>query len=48
MIHCVVVEVQGETLTLHAIDAVGREFDSAVIQKAASVSKTRTFDASGA
>jgi len=41
VIHCVVVEVQGDTLTLHAIDGVGREFDSAVIQKAAAVSKSR-------
>ena len=48
VIHCVVVEVQGDTLTLHAIDAVGREFDSAVIQKAAAVSKSRTPVPAGA
>jgi hypothetical protein len=48
VIHCVVVEVQGDTLTLHAIDAVGREFDSAVLQKAAAVSKSRTPVPAGA
>jgi acid phosphatase type 7 len=48
VIHCVVVEVQGDSLTLHAIDAAGREFDSAVIQKAAAVNNSRTLGSSGA
>jgi hypothetical protein len=48
VIHAVVVEVHGDTLTLHAIDAVGREFDSAVIQKAAAVSNSRMPDPAGA
>jgi hypothetical protein len=33
VIHFVVVTVEGDTLTLHAIDATGREFDSAVIKR---------------
>jgi hypothetical protein len=33
VIHCIVVEVEGPTLSLHAIDGVGREFDSTTIQK---------------
>ena len=40
--------MKGDTLTLHAIDATGREFDSAVIQKAAAVSKSRTPVPAGA
>jgi acid phosphatase type 7 len=33
VIHCVVVEVAGDALSVHAIDGVGREFDSVVIDK---------------
>ena len=33
VIHFVVVTVDGDTLTLHAIDATGREFDSTVIPR---------------
>jgi acid phosphatase type 7 len=33
VIHFVVVTVEGDTLTVHAIDGTGREFDSAVIQR---------------
>jgi hypothetical protein len=33
VIHFVVVTVEGDTLTLHAIDASGREFDSTVIKR---------------
>ena len=33
VIHFVVVTVEGDTLTLHAIDATGREFDSTVIHR---------------
>jgi acid phosphatase type 7 len=33
VIHLVVVDVQGDVLSLHAIDGVGREFDSAVVRK---------------
>jgi acid phosphatase type 7 len=44
VIHLVAIEVKDDRLTLHAIDGVGREFDSAVIQKAAADSKNRTPD----
>ena len=33
VIHLVVVSIEGDTLTLHAIDATGREFDSTVIHR---------------
>jgi hypothetical protein len=33
VIHFVVVTVEGDTLTVHAIDGAGREFDSAVIRR---------------
>jgi len=33
VIHFVVVTVDGDTLTLHAIDGTGREFDSTVIKR---------------
>ena len=33
VIHLVVVSIAGDTLTLHAIDATGREFDSTVIHR---------------
>jgi len=33
VIHCIVVEVAGDKLSLHAIDGIGREFDSTVIDK---------------
>ena len=33
VIHFVVVSVEGDTLTLHAIDATGREFDSTAIHR---------------
>ena len=35
VIHCIVVEIAGDKLSLHAIDGSGREFDSTVIAKAA-------------
>jgi acid phosphatase type 7 len=35
VIHFVVVTVEGDTLTTHAIDAIGREFDTTVIRRAA-------------
>jgi acid phosphatase type 7 len=42
VIHLVALEIEGDTLTMHAIDGVGREFDSTVIQKRAVDSSTRT------
>lgn len=33
VLHFVFVEIEGDRLTLHAIDGTGREFDSAVIEK---------------
>jgi len=44
VIHCIVVEVEGNKLSVHAIDGVGREFDSTVIQKAAADTISRNPD----
>jgi hypothetical protein len=33
VINCLVVTVDGDTLTVHAIDGTGREFDSTVIAR---------------
>jgi hypothetical protein len=41
VIHLVVVTVENDTLTLHAIDGVGREFDSTIIQNPAADSSNR-------
>jgi acid phosphatase len=47
VIHLVAIEVENDRLTLHAIDGVGREFDSTVIQKLAS-DKIKRIPDSGA